>query len=615
MQLGKLVSSLITIVYFLPSATFAQKFVVESRIETSGTIRAVNDDKLTIADVDGDISVYKIQCKDRQAVSIDGDWLRAPAEIRVAGKIATRILQPGMVVRFHVMLRNGGRSIEEISSLELLPADYEVTGVKVIDSQETSKQASCEVVGQIKLFRNNQLTVLVPDSPYASKNRVRVEVSETAEVAIERDDLTMVQTGDKVVSLSAIKLKTGYLVIESIRIELQNDRDLNPASATEVVTQYQHLSDAPRPPRDVRSQHFLLHTDISDRQGQILLDKLETMIDLVAQYYGRPLRGMIECYVVRDISNWPEDAFPLDARQKILEPAGVTLTVSLGQQRRSMVYSCDQHQIVQHESVHAWCAQTFGSAGPVWYAEGMAEMGAYWKEGELEVDIHPGVIEYLRNAPPKKMLDIVAEEQFTGDSWQAYAWRWALCHLLVHNPNYSRRMKGLGIAMMSGEEASFEATYGDIASHISFEYDQFVRNFGNGYRADLTAWQWDVQARPLSGSRTATETIAAARGWQATGVLLQKDQSYDVATLGTWQIAKAGEDLTADGNAVGAGRLIGAVFRDFRLSAPFELSAKHSFAAPSDGQLYLRCQDSWTELSDNEGKIKVHFRVTPEVSR
>ena len=111
-------------------------------------------------------------------------------------------------------------------------------------------------------------------------------------------------------------------------------------------------------------------------------------------------------------------------------------------------------------------------------------MGAYWKQGQLEVDIQPGVINYLTNAPPKKMLDIVAAGQVTGDSWQAYAWRWALCHLLANNPNYSDRLKGLGVAMMSGRKASFEATYGDVAEHISFEYDQFVKNFGNGYRAE-----------------------------------------------------------------------------------------------------------------------------------
>lgn len=613
LQSGKLLSMLVAMVCLLPATVPGQRFVVESRIETSGTVRAVQDDKLTIADADGQIAVYKFQGPDQKAVSIDGDWLRAPAEIRVAGKIATRILQPGMVVRFQAMLRSGGRSVEEISSLELLPADVKVTGVRVVDSPAVSKQAACDVVGQIKLFRNDQLTVLVPDSPYASKNRVRVEVSKTATVTIERNDLSMVQAGDTVTSLSAIKLTTGHLVIESIRIELQDDRDMKPATA--IANGYQHLSDEPSPPRDVRSQHFLLHTDISDRQAQILLDKLETMVDLVGQYYGRPLRGIIECYVVRDISNWPEDMFPVEARQKILEPAGVTLTVSLGQQRRTIVYSCDQHQIAQHESVHAWCIQTFGSAGPVWYAEGMAEMGAYWKAGQLAVDIHPAVIEYLRKVQPRNMLEIVAEGQITGDSWQAYAWRWALCHLLVHNPNYSRRMKGLGIAMMSGGTASFESTYGDIAKHISFEYDQFVRNFGNGYRADLSAWQWDVPSRPLSGSRTATESIAAVQGWQATGVSLVQGQSYEVATRGTWQIAKAGQELTADGNAAGEGRLIGAVFKDFKLSQPFELGTKQTFVAPSDGQLYLRCRDVWTELSDNDGEIIVHLRATPEDNR
>ncbi len=597
----------------------AQEFVVESRVKNTGAVRALNDDKITIADSQENIVVCQIQRKGQRSVSIDGKPLNSPASISVTGQVsAAKFLLPNMMVKFEASLRKGGRSAGDVRLLTLVGEDElkqdsssnHQGSVKEITPPDDSGFAKCEVVGVVQQFKKGRLIVNVANSPYASKSRVRVNLGSDAVVAIERDDLNFVQAGDKVVAFEALKLKTGHLVVKSVEIELENERDKAVIESIQLDTKYSLLSDEPAQPRDVRSQHFLLHTDVSDRQGQILLDKLETMIELVSQYYRRPSRGLIECYVVRDLENFSEADFPQGAIDKIREPAGVTMTRSLGKQLRTIVFSCDQHQTVQHEAVHAYCQQTFGSTGPVWYSEGMAEMGAYWKQGQLEVDIHSGVIRYLTTAKPKKMLDIVAAGQVTGDSWQAYAWRWALCHLLANNKNYSSRLKGLGVAMMSGKTASFEATYGDVAPHISFEYDQFVKNFGNGYRADLAAWQWDVKPKRLSGKKVKGKVLAA-RGWQATGVSVAKGQSYDVQTEGTWQIAEAGKALTGDGNETGKGKLVGAIFSDFQLSEPFDLGADETFKASQDGHLVVRCRDSWTELSDNAGELKIIIERTP----
>ncbi len=59
----------------------------------------------------------------------------------------------------------------------------------------------------------------------------------------------------------------------------------------------------------------------------------------------------------------------------------------------------------------------------------------------------------------------------------------------------------------------------------------------------------------------------------------------------------------------GRGSLEGIVLdRQLQLSKPFRLSSDSPFQPPADGQLYLRCQDSWAELSDNEGSIVVAIR-------
>ena len=275
----------------------------------------------------------------------------------------------------------------------------------------------------------------------------------------------------------------------------------------------------------------------------------------------------------------------------------------------SVVYSCEDHGVVQHEAVHAYCSMAFGSAGPIWYAEGMAEVGQYWQPDQLAVQVDPVVIEYLTSADKKSLNDIVAAGQITGDSWKAYAWRWALCHLLMHNPNYSRRFKTLGKNMMSEKKKdSFNIAFGDVADEIAFEYDQFVSNFDNGYRVDLCAWDWETVGKPL-GIKPVTRKVVAKRGWQAMPAILKKGSPYDVVAKGDWQVRPEGTKVNANGSSSGRGKLIGAVLGpNFELSPPFDLGAKKRFRSGYSGQLYVRCKDDWNQLADNTGELTVFVR-------
>ena len=338
------------------------------------------------------------------------------------------------------------------------------------------------------------------------------------------------------------------------------------------------------------------------------------MYGLIADYFGRRPSGPIECYVVRadNLAAW--DDLPPHSIVKIKEGAGVTASLRVGRNTKSIVYSSDDHSVVQHESVHAFCAMTFGATGPIWYAEGMAEVGQYWRAGQLEVNISAPVVDYLTNAEPKKMRDIVAAGQITGDSWQAYAWRWALCHLLANNPNYADRFQRLGIAMMSGRRDSFDNAFGRVAQLISFEYDQFVQNFGNCYRVHLCVWDWESEPKKLSRrsakARAKVEVLAKA-GWQASKLQVVGATTYDYAAQGKWNI-NAKTETDADGTEAGEGRLVGVIFNEFELSEPFDLGKRGSFTASGDGHLFIRCAEPWTELSDNDGTLTLSFRHAKE---
>jgi hypothetical protein len=381
-------------------------------------------------------------------------------------------------------------------------------------------------------------------------------------------------------------------------------------------------------PADFRSQNFLMHTDLAAADAKQLLERLETMLGLISAYWARDPVGVIECYVVKDLANWPAGSIPDEGLPQIRAGAGVTITRGLKAGNavvgRAVVYAVADRGTPQHEAVHAYCGQTFGTTGPVWYSEGMAEMGKYWRKDDKSVQCFDVVIDYLHRSEPKSLNEIVNGKEFTGDSWQNYAWRWALCHLLANNTNYAARFRPLGLALLKKEPTSFEQVYGDMAREIMFEYRFFLKHLEQGYRVDLCSWDWNwkkkKKPRALKGSATVTAKPRADRGWQPAGALVTADGTYEYKSTGTWRVDKDGSDLTGDGANDGAGRLVAAVLsagdkdEEYSLGEEFELGVDGKFTAPDSGQLYVRCRDDWGKLADNAGTLTVKLKAAARVS-
>ena len=372
-------------------------------------------------------------------------------------------------------------------------------------------------------------------------------------------------------------------------------------------------------PQTYRSQNFTVHTDLPKEEAEELLEKLENMLKIISTYWGVRNRKTIECYVIKSLSNWSGKKLDPRGVQHVRGGGGVTMSQASFRGNRitaakAVVYATSIRNVPQHEAVHAYCAQNFGRTGPVWYSEGMAEMGQYWKEAPkkgkpIEVNCESYVIRYIRKSEPKSLRDIVDSNEKTGDSWQNYSWRWALCHLLATNPNYSPRFRTLGLGLLNKKGVSFKGTYGAMAKEISFEYKFFLQHLEKGYRVDLCSWDWKTKYRKLTGRRFGKTKIKAARGWQASKVIVVKGKEYQYTTEGTWKIEKGGDELSADGNEEKEGKLMGVILTDFELGEPFELGKGGTFTAPEDGKLYLRCKDKWNQLADNESQITVTIRL------
>ncbi len=370
-------------------------------------------------------------------------------------------------------------------------------------------------------------------------------------------------------------------------------------------------------PRDYRSQNFLLHSDLSEDEAKQLLSELETMLSLISRYWGKPNRQVIEMYVAKNVRAWPRELLQqldADGVNRMLNGAGVTvgITASAGGQRytKSTVYCVADRGVPKHEAVHAYCQQAFGTTGPLWYSEGMAEMGQYWRTDDSSVNCEDYVLEYLRKVQPKSLNDIVnPATEITGDSWQNYAWRWALCHLLANNTNYQARFRPLGMAYLTKQNITFEQVYGPMANEIIFEYLFFLNHMEKGYRVDLCSWDWNARFAKALPGRVSKAKVKAAAGWQPAKLLVEAGSKYDFSAPGQWKLSKDGDSITADGTADGSGRLVGVIFSDFQLSEPFELGTYGTFEPPSSGQLWLRCRDEWGSLADNSGDIEVAVKL------
>ena len=615
----KLVTAACITALLFANTSAAQRISIGESHEVSGVVRDLAPGEITIVDDEGTAHKARVQNKSDGYIILGKQRIQFPAKIQATGLLPANLLEPGMIVRIHANTNLTGKTRGAIKEV-LVESNSKAKLDHTFEQQPSDKKdyQQCRITGRIIGVNRKLLRLAVTDSKLNRKQIVSVKLHEDCQMRIDDDSLDRVIGGDRVVSAKVASISTGELAVHYIEIELTADRKQATRSFDAQLEQrFSNLSDEPSEPRELRSDHFILATDISDRSAQVLLAKLETMYELVGAYFGAAPNQPILCYVVRDLSQWPEGQLEPAGVQQIAARAGLTVwrTLRRGSKTKAEaeVYSCSDHNVCQHEAVHAFCALTFGSTGPVWFSEGMAEMGQYWKPDQLAVDIQPEVIRYLQNTEPKRMADIVAAGQITGDSWQAYAWRWALCHLLANNPNYAKRFKTLGLNLMTERDNdSFTNAFGPVAENISFEYDQFVQNFGNGYRVDLCVWDWRTPSKPISKSKRIKLDVESRAGWQATRLRAVEGASYDYSAEGTWGIGKGTEDLSADGSSTGEGRLIGALMNEFKLSAPFELGSVGTWVAPSEGQLFVRCRDAWTELEDNSGSVKLTIKRTSE---
>lgn len=416
---------------------------------------------------------------------------------------------------------------------------------------------------------------------------------------------------------------------------------IDPSSAEEATTSDESPNVA-NVIRQHKSSRLLVHTDLPEVEAEALYNRLEETLRFAARYWGRTPKGQIECYVVHDLSAWTDEQLPHRLARVLINGVGgatVPKYVGIGNQSRNLptVFASSDPGVAEHEVIHAYCIHTFGSSGPEWYKEGMAEMMV--NRGKPESGMHcsakqfktlragnettlatifeTGITGKKISSSLRRMLDDPGSQgqHVSADAWTdtdagnvataraEYLHSWAFCYMMLHNPNYSKRFRSLGNAFIAEQRDVFDEFFASARDKIEFEHQLFLKNASIGYRVDLCAWDWNHRFKGLTTGQSHTTSVLAARGFQPAGVTVSNRQCYDYRTKGKWKLSWEGQELDADGNVEGGGILIGVVLTDQTLSDPFPLGTNGTLKAPTSGKLYLRCQDAWNEIADNAGQI------------
>ena len=284
-----------------------------------------------------------------------------------------------------------------------------------------------------------------------------------------------------------------------------------------------------------------------------------------------------------------------------------------------------------HEGTHAFMFYVFGTCGPPWYMEGMAELlGTHkWAGGRLTLMHFPesreevpylGRIKLVKDdvarGAPMSLEAIMRYDGRAHRRTEAYAWCWAATVFLAKHPAYSKQFHRLYQLLPAGDfnDRVYESYRGSWRN-LNLEWNEFIKTIEYGHDIPRAAMDFSA-AEPV----TATGKIVKLRadvGWQNSRFKLEPGKKYRIRAKGRYQIAKTDRPWAAEPGGVTIrywdgkplGQLIGRFLNPAKggwLTEPFAIGLDQTIAAEPGGVLYLKVNDSPGELDDNQGTLLVH---------
>lgn len=286
---------------------------------------------------------------------------------------------------------------------------------------------------------------------------------------------------------------------------------------------------------------------------------------------------------------------------------------------------------------------------PGWYMEGMAELfGTHVidEDGSIRFRVMP---DNREDFPGFGRIRLVREEIDAGRGRTlqgvfdlqhsdyvetiGYAWAWAACKFFDAHPRYRDRFRRLGDCRTGTQ---FVRRFGELfrpdRRELESEWQLFAAWIDYGYDFERAAIDFRP-GQPLAeyGGRAEFD-IATDRGWQSSGIHVERGQPYRITASGRFTLAEEPKPWVSEPQGISfqyfggrpLGMLVGCIRSDRDLTGDRErtsmldvipLGRRRRFTARSTGTLYLRVNDFWSGLADNRGTVRVEVEPAERQSR
>jgi hypothetical protein len=390
------------------------------------------------------------------------------------------------------------------------------------------------------------------------------------------------------------------------------------------------------------STHLLLYTDIDPQVARTLPPLMDQAYDALEAYFGplppdrRGAEYQMTGYIMADVERFRAAG--------MLPQAALDLLVH-GIHRGSEFWMNNQEydyylrHLMIHEGTHCFMTVLNGPRPPAWYMEGMAE---YIGTHRIDADGHAvfgvmpdepvhfvgfGRVEMLREEVAAGRLRGAAGvlalvgNDFMKSRREPYAWSWAFCKFLDAHPRYQARFRALrGQLLDPGFSHRVEEQFAPDFDVLAAEWELFVRNLEYGFDIARAAVDFRRGA-PLPAGGAATAPVHANAGWQSTGVLLDAGVTYALTAAGEISLAREPRPWISQPQGVSIryadGLPLGRVVAAIQSESPpgpngagalwytIDVGRATELTPADSGTLYLRVNDAWSELADNEGAYTI----------
>ena len=298
-----------------------------------------------------------------------------------------------------------------------------------------------------------------------------------------------------------------------------------------------------------------------------------------------------------------------------------------------------RRHLLLHEGVHAFTLTVRMLATPAWYNEGIAEYLATHRltgagdEVGFEATPMParasdveqlGRIEHLRElrtAVRASSLGDVLNAAAAGRHEIAdYAANWAAVTLFAQHPAYAAAFGELERGPLAPDFNDRLARMpGYAADRASRDFDAFTDDIDYGYDFARSAIDWSAGRSIRGGERF---EVAAARGWQNSGISISEGQSVGIEATGRCTLGAVGEmviESEPDGISLDwyRGRPLGQLLVALWVDAPADggrprfmvvgEGRRSRIGAAGAGPVYFKINEPPGDLGDNRGGYAVEF--------